>query len=62
MWNGILFDETFFTKACSDTTRDNVFKLKEGRFKLDIGGEKKRKKNFLHAEYGEAGELELDDL
>jgi len=30
-----------FTRACSDKTRDNDFKLKEGRFRLDI-----RKKFF----------------
>lgn len=28
--------ERLFTKACSGRTRDNSFKLKEGRFRLDI--------------------------
>jgi len=29
--------ERVFTKACSDSTWSNDFKLKEGRFRLDIG-------------------------
>jgi len=33
--------ENVFSKACCDRTRSNGFKLREGRFRLDIG------RNFL---------------
>jgi len=29
--------EVFFTRACGDKTSSNQFKLKESRFRLDIG-------------------------
>ena len=40
--------EKLFIKACSDRTRDNSFKLKEGRFGLDI------RKKLFYDEDGEA--------
>lgn len=30
-------EQRLFTKACSDRTKGNEFKLKDSRFKLDIG-------------------------
>ena len=37
-----------FTKACSDRTRGSGFKLKEGKFRLDI------RNTFFYKEGGEA--------
>jgi len=34
--------ERLFTRACSDSARGNSFKVKEGRFRLNI-----RKKDFM---------------
>jgi len=40
--------EGLLTRACSDRTRRNAFKLKEGTFRLDI------KEEILYSEGGEA--------
>ncbi|KAK4825667.1 hypothetical protein QYF61_001490 [Mycteria americana] len=46
--------DRLFTKACSDRTRGNAFKLKDGRFRLDI-----RKKCWLPREAADASSLEV---
>ena len=42
--------ENIFSRACCDRTRSNGFKLKEGRFALDI------RKRFFYGEGGETPE------
>ena len=48
VYKGDLKDgERIFTRVCSERTRSNDFKLKEGRFRLDI------KEEFFYSEDGE---------